>query len=157
MALVIVESPVLTEAQQTKVGTRIGKALKMAGVAHSVVYFQPEHGTLFLDGLVVKDKEEPETTTINPTPVQALPPVKEVDFRDKPRRTHEELESIKMSLVHLIKQKKAISSFDAQEALHLKECHWAPATLRRLFGELEEQHLIAKTGHKRGTKYAFVG
>ena len=40
------------------------------------------------------------------------------------------------TLVQILQEKGALSSFQAQEELGLKTCDWAPATLRRFFSEL---------------------
>ena len=64
---------------------------------------------------------------------------------------------MKQRLTKALQDKGSMSSFEAQEALELKECDWAPATLRRLFTELEEAKLIAKNGQKRGTRYVWKG
>jgi len=64
---------------------------------------------------------------------------------------------MKKQLMKALQDKGSLSSFEAQVALELKECDWAPATLRRLFTELEEAKLIAKNGQKRGTRYVWKG
>jgi predicted transcriptional regulator len=64
---------------------------------------------------------------------------------------------MKQQLMNALQDKGSLSSFEAQVALDLKECDWAPATLRRLFTELEEAKLIAKSGQKRGTRYVWKG
>ena len=59
--------------------------------------------------------------------------------------------------MHLLQSEGALSSFDAQTRLGLKESDGAPATLRRLFSELEEAGHILKQGQKRGTRYVWKG
>lgn len=40
--------------------------------------------------------------------------------------------------------------------LGLKDCDWAPATLRRMFHELAESKEIRVEGQKRGTRYHWI-
>ena len=46
---------------------------------------------------------------------------------------------------------------ESQTRLGLKDSEGAPATLRRFFGELEEEGFITKQGQKRGTRYVWKG
>jgi hypothetical protein len=85
------------------------------------------------------------------------PPAEVPAFKSKARRTKGELDDLKQNLVQKLQMEGSLSSFEAQEALGLKDCDWAPATLRRLFTELEEAKLIGKTGQKRGTRYQWKG
>ncbi|MFN7957050.1 MAG: hypothetical protein U0P46_01795 [Holophagaceae bacterium] len=163
MAIVIIESPCLTSDQKTRIGERVITALQHEGLAPGsvVVLFQPERGDIYLDGLLVKA----ETTA--PTPVQAPQAPRPVvaapapepapDFKAKARRSKPELQDMKTRLMKLLQDKGSLSSFEAQVALDLKECDWAPATLRRLFTDLEEAQLIGKSGQKRGTRYVWKG
>ena len=73
------------------------------------------------------------------------------------RRSKPELEDLKRDLMFALQDKGSLSSFEAQVALDHKDCDWAPATLRRLFTELEEGKLISKSGQKRGTRYVWKG
>jgi hypothetical protein len=102
-----------------------------------------------------------------PQPVQAQAPEepKEVPIsflpstppRPRGRRSKSELADLKDKLVHLLQAEGALSSFDAQTRLGLKDSDGAPATLRRLFSELEEEAFITKQGQKRGTRYVWRG
>ena len=165
MAIAIIESPSLTSDQKTRIGERVITALQHEGLAPGsvVVLFQPERGDIYLDGLLIKA----ETALSAPAPVTAPAPPKPAppapaagpapDFKAKARRSKPELEDMKTRLMKILQDKGSLSSFEAQVDLDLKECDWAPATLRRLFTDLEEAQLITKSGQKRGTRYVWKG
>jgi hypothetical protein len=161
MSIVIIQSPELSSDQKTRIGERLITSLQSEGIAPGsvVVLFRPEQGDMYLDGLLVQAQgaapvlvqaaPEPTVTTPTPEPAPAL--------RTKARRSKPELETMKNQLMRALQDKGSLSSFEAQVALDLKECDWAPATLRRLFTELEETKLIVKNGQKRGTRYVWKG
>lgn len=158
MALVIVaESPTLTTEQRNRLGLVMVAALKGEGVDHTVVYFQPGGAkSLYVDGVLVEDAEpttQPSTITMMDTTDTTKD---DKAFKDKARRNRQELEGLKSQLVNLIKTRGSISSLEATADLKLRDCAWAPATLRRLFGEMEEEKLIFKSGQKRGTRYSLL-
>jgi hypothetical protein len=156
MALVIIESPSLTAQQKANLGRVISDALKEEGIAHAVVTFQPERGDIYVDGVLVQDKEEDEVITLN-VPKRAKVTIMDTTTpAKKTRRSRAELESLKKRLFNLLQEKKSVSSLEAVTALNIRDCPWAPATLRRLFGELEEAKLVNVTGQKRGTRYSLV-
>jgi hypothetical protein len=126
-----------------------------------VILFQPDTSDIYLDGGLVHE--------LTMAPLTAPHPIPEVAFRDAPvfrpsedasrhkvRRTQQELGDLRKRLVSLLEDQGGVSSFEAQGELGLKECDWAPATLRRLFGELEQEGLIVKQGQKRGTRYVWA-
>lgn len=163
MAIVIIESPSLTSDQKTRIGERVITALQHEGLAPGsvVVLFQPERGDIYLDGLLVKAEVATPVALqapLPPKPVTAPPAPNPVpDFKAKARRSKPELEDMKTRLMKILQDKGSLSSFEAQVDLDLKECDWAPATLRRLFTDLEEAQLITKSGQKRGTRYVWKG
>lgn len=163
MAIVIIESPVLSADQKTRIGERIITALQHEGMAPGsvVVLFQPERGDIYLDGLLVQAATAaPAAVPVTPSPKAAvfLPePELAPAFKTKARRSKPELEDMKDQLMNALQNKGSLSSFEAQVDLDLKDCDWAPATLRRLFTELEEAKLIVKSGQKRGTRYVWKG
>ncbi|WP_243287520.1 hypothetical protein [Geothrix terrae] len=162
MAIVIIQSPNLSSEQKSRVGERIITALQQEGLPPGsvVVLFRPERGDIYLDGLLVQAQTPapvqaaapPAPRPAAPAPV-AAPPA----FKTKARRSKPELEDLKGDLMRALQDKGSLSSFEAQVALDLKDCDWAPATLRRLFTELEEAKLITKSGQKRGTRYVWKG
>ncbi len=163
MAVVTIKSPNLSSDQKSRIGERIITALQNEGLAPGsvVVFFQAERGDMYLDGLLVEAQNTPATTQPQaPAPkAPAAAPTTESTpaFKTKARRSKPELEDLKNKLSQALQDKGSLSSFEAQEALGLKECDWAPATLRRLFTELEESEQIAKSGQKRGTRYVWKG
>lgn len=165
MAVVIIESPQLSSEQKTRIGERVITALQHEGMAPGsvVVQFQPERGDIYLDGLLIQAQPSPvPATAAAPLPKQAepppvAPPKAEASFKTKARRSKPELEDLKSRLMRELQIRGSISSFEAQEALDLKDCDWAPATLRRLFTDLEEARLVVKSGQKRGTRYLWKG
>jgi hypothetical protein len=125
-----------------------------------VVLFQPERGDIYLDGLLVQAQTAAPQATLAPVPktVATVPTQEPLPaFKTKARRSKPELEDLKKGLMGALRDRGSLSSFEAQVALDLKDCDWAPATLRRLFTELEEAQLIIKSGQKRGTRYAWKG
>ena len=163
MAIVIIESPNLSSDQKSRIGERIITALQHEGMAPGsvIVLFQPERGDIYLDGLLVQAQAvAPASASVPSAPKASAPaPIAESApaFKTKARRSKPELEEMKQQLMRALQDKGSLSSFEAQVALDLKECDWAPATLRRLFTELEEAKLIVKSGQKRGTRYVWKG
>lgn len=163
MAIVVIESPQLTAEQKSRIGERIITALQQEGLAPGsvVVQFRPERGDIYLDGLLVQAQPSvavPAPAASAPRPVAPAPaPEPAPAFKTKARRSKPELEDLKGLLMHSLQDRGSLSSFEAQEALDLKDCDWAPATLRRLFTELEDAKLIVKSGQKRGTRYVWKG
>ncbi|HEY3269860.1 MAG TPA: hypothetical protein VGJ89_01490 [Geothrix sp.] len=162
MAIVIIQSPSLSPDQKSRIGERVITALQQEGLnpGSVVVLFRAERGDIYLDGMLVQAQATaaaqapppPAPKPAAPAPV-AAPPA----FKTKARRSKPELEDLKKDLMHALQDKGSLSSFEAQVALDLKDCDWAPATLRRLFTELEEAKLISKSGQKRGTRYVWKG
>jgi hypothetical protein len=162
MAVVVIESPNLSGDQKSRIGERIITALQHEGMAPGsiVVLFRPERGDIYLDGLLVQTQVPAPVANPVAVPKPAAPvpaPAPAPAFKTKARRSKPELEDMKKQLMKALQDKGSLSSFEAQVALELKECDWAPATLRRLFTELEEAKLIAKNGQKRGTRYVWKG
>lgn len=164
MAVIIVQSPSLSADQKRRIGERIITALQNEDIAPGsvVVLFRPERGDIYVDGLLVEAQGRPQAAPPAPAPAAPRPaaPVPEPEvpsFKSKARRSKGELEDLKQKLILELQKAGSLSSFEAQEALGLKDCDWAPATLRRLFTDLEEAKLIGKTGQKRGTRYQWKG
>lgn len=168
MALVVIHSPKLTSEQKKRIGDRVFEALHAEGISASstILLFKREEADILLDGgLLVEADNEPQATE-NPAPAIQVPvslqpaavaPQTTPDYKLRARRTKAELSGLKGQLIASLQMHGHLSSFQAQEILGLKDCEWAPATLRRLFGELEEEGLIAKQGQKRGTRYVWNG
>ena len=161
MAIVTLETPTLSGEQKARIGERISTALQHEGITPGsvVVLFQPERGDIYLDGLLIQS-QAPALPLSAPTPPIASPEAAlegAHDYKTKARRSKPELEDIKEQLMQALQSKGSLSSFDAQVELNLKDHDWAPATLRRLFTELDDAQLIAKVGQKRGTRYVWTG
>jgi len=165
MAIVTIESPRLNSDQKVRIGEKILQALGQEGVLASsvVVLFHPERGDMYMDHLLVQAEAEtaaPAPAKFAPAAVAAPAPVEAEagpSYKIKARRTQAELEGIKQDLMGALRQRGSLNSFEAQESLGLKDCDWAPATLRRMFTELEEASLVGKIGQKRGTRYLWTG
>ncbi|WP_257312065.1 hypothetical protein [Geothrix fuzhouensis] len=162
MSIVIIQSPSLAPDQKTRIGERIITALQQEGLAPGsvVVLFRSERGDIYLDGMLVQAQASttaPAPPPPAPKPAAPAPVVAPPAFKTKARRSKPELEDLKKDLMFALQDKGSLSSFEAQVALDLKDCDWAPATLRRLFTELEEAKLISKSGQKRGTRYVWKG
>lgn len=166
MPLVIIQASSLSAEQKKRIGDRVVDSLHSEGVPASsvVVLFQPDKSDVYLDGglvheLRVAEVAPPSLSASFEVAPRTLPaaPVTGSDFRVKARRNRQELGDLRKQLVAALEGQGGLSSFQAQEALGLKDCDWAPATLRRLFAELEEEGLIQKQGQKRGTRYVWKG
>lgn len=168
MALVTIQAPRLSKDQKKRIGDSVIEALHREGVAPSsiVVFFKREDADIVLDGgLLVEAELDPPGLPVPATsseeyrgavPVSFLPAPAQ-DYRNRARRNRSELEDLKAKLGRALQTQGALSSFQAQEVLDLKDCAWAPATLRRFFAEMEADGLISKQGQKRGTRYVWNG
>ncbi|MCX6548552.1 MAG: hypothetical protein WCO20_07360 [Holophagaceae bacterium] len=165
MAIVTIESPRLNSDQKVRIGDKILQALSQEGVLASsvVVLFHPERGDMYLDQHLFQTQAEaaaPAPAKSAPAAAAAPAPAEaeaSPSYKIKARRTQAELEGIKQDLMGALRQRGSLNSFEAQESLGLKDCDWAPATLRRMFTELEEASLVGKIGQKRGTRYLWTG
>lgn len=161
MALVRIECPLLSPDQEARIGERIISALHQEGLqpASVVILFRPERGDLYLEGHLFQGQALPQGAPLvaaRPAP-QPEPAVVAPGIRAKGRLSRTDSEDLKRKLALALQEKGSLSSFEAQVALDLKDCEWAPGTLRRLFTELEEAKLITKSGQKRGTRYVWNG
>ena len=168
MAVVMIQTPPLSREQKHRIGERVLVALQQEGIAPTgvAVLFQPEVHDLYLDGALFEAgarKETPqEAAPAAPAPGRAPEPVPAFEtaapaLKAEGRRTKGQLQDLKQRLIQKLQLAGSLSSFEAQEALGLKDFDWAPGTLRRLFTDLEEEHLITRTGQKRGTRYQWKG
>ncbi len=159
MSLVIIQAPVLSAGQKKRIGDRIIESLHSEGVPASsvVILFQPDRSEIYLDGGMVHELDAAPAPSFEAAPREAplSVPVGEA-YKNKARRNRQELVELRSQLVAALQEQGGLSSFQAQEELGLKDCDWAPATLRRLFGELEQEGLISKQGQKRGTRYVWT-
>lgn len=124
-----------------------------------ILYTRRDMDILLDGGYLIEATLDPQPQLPVPKPA-ALPPAEvEVldEFKTRSRRTKAELSDLKALLVSKLQLQGALSSFQAQDELGLKDCDWAPATLRRFFSELEEEGVITKQGQKRGTRYVWKG
>lgn len=170
MAIVMIHAPRLTGEQKKRIGDRVFEALHAEGIpaCSTILLFKREEADILLDGGLLIEAEseaqanqEPVSLPVRQEPVAyqhiAVPATTLPDYKLRARRTKAELSDLKAKLVNHLQMHGHLSSFQAQEILDLKDCEWAPATLRRLFSELEEDGLIAKQGQRRGTRYVWNG
>lgn len=164
MPLVVIQANRLSSDQKKRIGDRIIDSFHREGIPASsvVVLFKREEMDVLLDGgLLIEATPELASFVPPAEPAAYASSVMEADFSDdlknRPRRTKAELSELKAQLVRKLQMQGALSSFQAQDELGLKDCEWAPATLRRFFSELEEEGAIVKQGQKRGTRYVWKG
>lgn len=161
MAFVKLMTPALSAEAKKRLGDRILFALQQEGIAPGsvVLRYEAERADLYMDGMLV-EAEAAAAPAPAPKPqalvVEAGAALENADYKSKGRRTKQELADLKGQLVGLLQRERSLSSFEAQKLMGLEACDWAPATLRRFFGELEEEKLIGKTGQKRGTRYTWA-
>jgi hypothetical protein len=162
MPLVIIQANRLSADQKKRIGERIIDSFHREGIPASsvVVLYQREEADILLEGgLLIESGSSPMSAALDPEPVPSVFQAPELDeeLKTRSRRTKAELGDLKALLVKKLQMQGALSSFQAQEDLGLKDCDWAPATLRRFFAELEEEGVIVKQGQKRGTRYVWKG
>ena len=162
MPLVTIQATRLSADQKKRIGDRIIEAFHREGIPASsvVVLYTREDLDILLDGgYLIESTRDPEPQILVQKQTSSAPV--EVDapdeFKTRSRRTKVELAELKASLVSKLQIQGALSSFQAQNELGLRDCEWAPATLRRFFSELEEEGVITKQGQKRGTRYVWKG
>lgn len=160
MPLVIIQASDLSSEQKKRIGDRLMEAFHREGIHASsvVVLFKREDADILLDGGLLIEAASTEAPAFSAPPSASTGESgASEDFKTRPRRTKSELNDLKSQLIKRLQLQGALSSFQAQEELGLKDCEWAPATLRRLFSELEEEGAIVKQGQKRGTRYVWKG
>lgn len=162
MPLVKIQGVRLSADLKKRIGDHIIDAFHREGIPGSsviVVYSREDMDILLDGGYLIESTVDPSPQAPRPAleaPAQASAEVLD-EFKTRSRRTKAELADLRAQLVNSLQNKHALSSFQAQEELGLKDCDWAPATLRRFFSELEEEGLITKQGQKRGTRYVWKG
>ncbi len=172
MAIVVIQAPFLSAEQKRRIGDRVLGALHQEGIpaASSVVLFKPEDMDIYMDGGLLHEAvpaartgPRPAEAAPHPAPEPAEPASAPLQFlppatpRGKGRRNKADLADLKEKLIQALQAEGALSSFETQARLGLKDDDGAPATLRRFFSELEEEGLIVKQGQKRGTRYVWKG
>jgi hypothetical protein len=160
MPLVTIQANQLSTDQKKRIGDRIIDSLHREGIPASsiVVIFKREDADILLEGgLLIEAPVDPAAAPIMREYAPSDPAEMSEDFKNRPRRTRAELSELKALLIQKLQMQGALSSFQAQDELGLKDCDWAPATLRRFFAELEEEGVIVKQGQKRGTRYVWKG
>jgi hypothetical protein len=162
MPLVTIQATRLSADQKKRIGDHIIEAFHREGIPASsvVVLYSREDLDILLDGgYLIESTLEPQPYHIVAKPVASAPIEVDIpdEFKTRSRRTKAELTDLKALLVTKLQLQGALSSFQAQDELGLKDCDWAPATLRRFFSELEEEGIITKQGQKRGTRYVWKG
>lgn len=171
MAIVLIQAPPLSADQKRRIGDKILGALHQEGIpaAATVVLFKPEDTDIYMDGGLLHEVPAAEPRVFAPAAPAAPKPSESGDPvsapvtflpstpRPKGRRNKVELSELKEKLITALQTDGALSSFEAQARLGLKDDDGAPATLRRFFSELEEAGLILKQGQKRGTRYVWKG
>jgi hypothetical protein len=178
MPLIHIKAGNLSKDQKLRIGERIIDAFYREGVPPSsvIVLYGEEDADILMEGGLLFERSSSrgeaaptQASLPPPAPITEAPRAEQAaaqvadeeeappDFRTKLRRSRSELSALKAGLVKALQAQGALSSFQAQEALDLKACDWAPATLRRFFSELEEEGVIEKQGQKRGTRYVWKG
>ncbi len=162
MPLVIIQANRLSADQKKRIGDRIIDSFHREGIPASsvVVLYKREDADILLEGgLLIEAAGDPAEASFDLDPATAAAGEPELgeELKTRARRTKAELGDLKAMLVKKLQLQGALSSFQAQDELGLKDCDWAPATLRRFFAELEEEGVIVKQGQKRGTRYVWKG
>ena len=162
MPLVTIQATQLSAEQKKRVGDRVIEAFHREGIpaASVVILYTHQDLDILLDGgYLIESGPDPRPQVSAPQDPPPAPPAPEAseEFKTRTRRTKAELADLKALLVSKLQMQGTLSSFQAQDELGLKDCEWAPSTLRRFFSELEEEGVISKQGQKRGTRYVWKG
>jgi hypothetical protein len=162
MPLVTIQATRLSADQKKRIGDRVIEAFHREGIPASsvVVLYSREDLDILLDGgYLIESTLDPQPQILIPKQTSSAPVAVDVpdEFKTRSRRTKAELAELKALLISKLQIQGALSSFQAQDELGLKDCEWAPATLRRFFSELDEEGVITKQGQKRGTRYVWKG
>lgn len=162
MPLIHIKCGPLSRDQKKRIGGRIIDAFHDEGVPASsvIVLFGKEETDLLLEGGLLFEAQGAEPVAPPPVPQPATPDPPEApedEAKGRGRLSRLELQALKQKLVSTLQAKGVLSSFEAQDQLDLKNCDWAPATLRRFFSELEDEGVVLKQGQKRGTRYVWKG
>lgn len=163
MALVTLEIPHLSPEAKKRLADRILYEMQKEGipVSTTVVMFRPMTDDLYVDGLLVEaEAPKPERPaaplfSLAATPMApiAAPPAS-APAKGKPgRKSKSAHEAAREMLTGLLVERLSINSFEAQKAFDKAGLECNPALLRRLFQEMEQKGLVARTGNKRGTRY----
>lgn len=156
MAFIVIKSTPLSAESKKRLGDRLLYALQAEGIkpGETVIRYEAGDSSLYMDGTLVEGRKEAIAK------IREELPIEEAKFgeawKDKARRTQQELFDLKAKLIGFLRSDKSLSSFEATAKLGLKDCDWAPATLRRMFHELEDSKQIRVEGQKRGTRYHWI-
>lgn len=162
MAFIVIKSTPLSAESKKRLGDRLLYALQAEGIkpGETVIRYEPEDSSVYMDGTLVEGGFSKLGGNAAIAAIREALPAAEAEFgaawKSKPRRTQQELFDLKAKLIGLLRRDKSLSSFEAMAKLDLKDCDWAPATLRRMFHELEESKQIRVEGQKRGTRYHWI-
>jgi hypothetical protein len=160
MAMVEIRAAGLSSDQKQRIGDRVIDALHREGISPSaiVVLFKRETSDMYLDGgLLVEASIAAPEVVFQPHVTREPVVTTHIEAPSRIRHKKEELEDLKSRLASHLQANGALSSFQAQEMMGLKDSAWAASTLRRLFSELEASGQITKQGQKRGTRYVWLG
>lgn len=172
MAFIVIKSTPLSAESKKRLGDRLLYALQAEGIkpGETVIRYEPEDSSVYMDGTLVEGVPYPKEFSdamihraamdfdprASAIANEALGLVGKNEWKSKPRRTQQELFDLKAKLIGLLRRDKSLSSFEATAKLGLKDCDWAPATLRRMFHEVEDSKQIRVEGQKRGTRYHWI-
>ncbi|MBV5337206.1 MAG: hypothetical protein J0653_04365 [Deltaproteobacteria bacterium] len=151
----------LSSDQKKRIGDRVVECLHGEGIPATsvVVLFQADKSDVYLDGGMVHEVNTP-TGQINRA-VEYEPRVAALSQggleMGKIQRKKLDHGDLKARLALALETQGALSSFEAQVNLGLRDVDGAPAALRRVFAELDADGLISKQGQKRGTRYVWIG
>lgn len=171
MAFVVIKSQPLNTESQKRLGDRILYALQQEGIkpGETVIRYEAEDSSLYMDGTLVESGLIPQIVsgighklrvgsegTYPDGEKFTVTAASDKAWKDKERRTQQELFDLKAKLIRLLRRDKSLSSFEAVNKLGLTGYDWAPATLRGMFHELEGANQIRVEGQKRGTRYHWI-
>lgn len=167
MAIVTLEIPSLPPEAKKRLGDRILHALQLEGVAPAttILMFRPVADDLYMDGLLVEAEPQKPVASAPAFSLAAsmavpapMPTPNLLSAKSKPgRKPKTSLEASRDLLKSLLMERRSINSFEAQKAFEKADLDCTPALLRKLFGEMEEEGMVARTGMKRGTRYVMKG
>lgn len=148
MTLVVVHTRPIGQEKKKRIEEAIVTALKKEGFPESQAML------LFQEGTITPQ----EGGDARPAPeARAFPGGVSPEFKTRARRTQAELAALKSQVTDLLRTRGTITSLQARQMLDLRDCSWAPPTLRRIFNDLEREGLVVQQGFKRNTSYTWKG
>lgn len=142
-------------ALQTAAAAAPGNARAMAKALHELRGEVEEAERLFLQGAAILTRSKAALEALPPSPLTPAAPGRpeRAAFRVLAQDS-DSLKQVRTIVLTLLEGQESISRVEAEKALQDNGIECTPILLRRIFRELEADHLVTRTGNTRGTRYS---